>query len=74
MKKRFRAEVPPGDKAAYSVHEFCALHDISRALFYQLRRRGSGPRIMKVAGRTLISAAAAADWRSSMEAVDGATD
>ena len=54
-------------KAACSVREFCASHGISRALFYQLVRRGLGPRIMKVAGRTLISSDAAADWRRAME-------
>ena len=54
--------------AALSVGEFCEAHRISRALFYLLRREGSGPRVMNVGRRTLITAEAAAEWRRQMEA------
>jgi hypothetical protein len=53
--------------AALSVNEFCTAHSISRALFYLLQRDGSGPRLMRVRGRTLVTAEAAADWRRRME-------
>lgn len=53
---------------AYSVAEFCAAHGISRATFYNLLKRGLGPRIMKLGSRTLISTEAAAEWRQRMEA------
>jgi predicted DNA-binding transcriptional regulator AlpA len=51
----------------FSVNEFCQSHAISKATFYNLRKRGVAPRIMKVGARTLISADAAAEWRGQME-------
>jgi len=54
--------------AAFSVHEFCRAHSISRALFYLLQRRKTGPRVMRVGRRTLITAEAAENWRREMEA------
>jgi hypothetical protein len=60
-------------KKAFSVTEFCDEHGISRALFYLLQARGSGPRIMKVGRRTLVSVEAAREWRRAMEA-DAAVD
>jgi predicted DNA-binding transcriptional regulator AlpA len=50
-----------------SVPVFLAEHGISRSLFYRLVQQGRGPRITKIAGRTLITAEAAADWRARME-------
>lgn len=55
---------------ALSVADFCTAHDITRPTFYEMLKRGIGPRIMKVGSRTLISVEAAADWRRAME--DGA--
>jgi hypothetical protein len=52
----------------YSVLEFCRVHGISRAHFYNLVREGLGPRLMKAGRRTLISHEAAEDWRRRMEA------
>ena len=52
---------------AYSVSEFCREHNISRGLFYNLRRAGRGPRVMKIGRRTLVSHAAAEEWRQSIE-------
>jgi hypothetical protein len=50
-----------------SIPEFLDEHRISRSLLYRLIKEGRGPRITKIAGRTLISAEAAADWRALME-------
>jgi hypothetical protein len=50
-----------------SVPIFLAEHGISRSLLYRLIKEGRGPRITKINGRTLISAEAAADWRTKME-------
>jgi predicted DNA-binding transcriptional regulator AlpA len=50
-----------------SVPAFLAEHGISRSLFYRLVKEGRGPRLTKIASRTLISAEAAADWRARME-------
>ena len=57
----------PVAAAAFSIDEFCSTHRISRALFYLLQRDGDGPRLMRVRGRTLVTAEAAADWRNRME-------
>ena len=50
-----------------SVPAFCADNGISRSLFYRLVTEGRGPRLTKIARRTLISSASAADWRARME-------
>jgi predicted DNA-binding transcriptional regulator AlpA len=51
-----------------TIPAFVAEHGISRSLFYRLVREGRGPRLTKIATRTLISAEAAAEWRARMEA------
>ena len=54
---------------SYSVEEFCKIHGISRAYFYQMLREGTGPRIYKVGPRlTRISEKANDDWIKSLEA------
>ena len=65
----------------FSVPAFLSEHGISRSLFYRLVKEGRGPRITKINDRTLISAEAAAEWRTRMEqeteqapAVTGATN
>jgi len=50
-----------------SVPAFCVDHGVSRSLFYRLIKEGRGPRLTKIARRTLISAEAAAEWRAKME-------
>jgi predicted DNA-binding transcriptional regulator AlpA len=50
-----------------SVPAFCADQAVSRSLFYRLLKEGRGPRLTKIASRTLISAEAAAEWRARME-------
>src|SRR3984893_1146373 len=56
--------------AAYTIAEFCRLHgQLSRATFFNLRKRGDGPVVMKVGRRTMIAAESAADWRRGMEAL-----
>jgi predicted DNA-binding transcriptional regulator AlpA len=41
---------------------FCELANIGRSTFYDMQRRGSGPRIVKRNGRILIRALHALDW------------
>jgi hypothetical protein len=53
---------------ALSVSQFCQLHGISRVLLYKLWKQGIGPRVMQVAGRTLVSRESTALWRREMEA------
>src|SRR5829696_4320784 len=57
-----------GEKLAFSIKEFCTLHGISRAHFYNLRNLGLGPREMDVRGRRVISVEAAKEWRRQREA------
>ena len=56
------------EQQAYSVPEFAQAFGLSRATIYNLWRDGVGPAKMRVRGRTLISTAAAAEWRRQMEA------
>jgi predicted DNA-binding transcriptional regulator AlpA len=62
-----RSPKGPTVKSMLSIPEFLDEHRISRSLLYRLIKEGRGPRITKIAGRTLISAEAAADWRARME-------
>jgi predicted DNA-binding transcriptional regulator AlpA len=50
-----------------SIPAFCADHGVSRSLFYRLIKEGRGPRLTKIARRTLISAESAAEWRARVE-------
>lgn len=54
-------------RLAFSISEFCQLHGLGRTTYYQMEREGKAPRVMRVGKRVLISAEAAADWRSAME-------
>ena len=51
----------------YDIGAFCAAHGISADTYFRMQRRGEGPVIMKVGGRTLISVEAAAAWRRKRE-------
>ena len=52
---------------ALTILEFCAAFRISDDFYYKLKRQGQGPREMKVGKRTLISLAAADEWRIERE-------
>ena len=54
-------------KPVYSIPSFCDDHHLSKAFLYNLIKKGSGPRLMKIGRRTLISAEAAAEWREAMQ-------
>jgi predicted DNA-binding transcriptional regulator AlpA len=57
----------PAPSTVYSIREFCESHGISEALYYRMKRRGEGPREMKVGARILISHESAAAWRRAQE-------
>jgi hypothetical protein len=57
----------------FSVADFCEAHNISIGHFYALRKKGLGPRVMKVGLRTLISAEEAARWRAERTAASSDT-
>lgn len=60
------ASVVP-DPAVYTVPEFCTTHHISRSKLYQLFDAGTGPAVLRVGRRLLISGKAAQAWRQSLE-------
>lgn len=53
---------------AFTVQQFCEAHGFSRALFYKILKSGTGPKIVKIGKRTLITKEAAAEWRASLDA------
>ena len=61
----------PIQKLALTIDEFCALHGISTARYFALRRDNLAPRELRV-GRTIrISREAAAAWRQARENPEG---
>lgn len=58
---------PSTPHLAMTVVEFCEAFRISVPFFYKLRNQGLGPREMKLGARTLISMAAADEWRIDRE-------
>jgi hypothetical protein len=58
-----------GDRLVFTVNEFCIAHRICRSKLYQFWKAGTGPRVMQVGQRLMISVEAAADWRREREAV-----
>jgi excisionase family DNA binding protein len=55
--------------AAYTVQEFCEAFRLSRATFYNLARRGEGPRLLRVGRKVLVSTDAIADFIRGGEAL-----
>jgi hypothetical protein len=51
----------------YTVDQFCALANISRAHFYRLRADGKAPTLLKTGDKTLISSDAALAWIKQLE-------
>jgi excisionase family DNA binding protein len=62
-----RDSMPLNQLAAYSVDQFCALHNISRSKFYELVQLNKAPRCFWNGTSRRISAEAASDWRKQME-------
>jgi hypothetical protein len=52
---------------AMSIKEFCRRNDLSEPFYYALQKRGLGPDVIRIGGRTLISTKAAARWREANE-------
>jgi len=56
------------DRLFLTIREFCAACGISRATLYRAVKAGTGPRITKIGGRTLIRAETAREWAEAQEA------
>ena len=65
MNKQF---LNTGFVGASTVPQFCDRNNISRTLFYELIKRGKGPRVFKAGRKTLIGPEPEIDWRAQMEA------
>lgn len=52
------------EPAVYTIKEFCRAHSLSHGKFYDLIRKGQGPRVMKIGSRRMISIEEAARWRA----------
>jgi predicted DNA-binding transcriptional regulator AlpA len=65
--RRRRRHLRDGD--SLRIEEFCHRHGISRSTYYDLKRRGLGPREMRIGRRNIrISAADDRDWVARMQA------
>lgn len=53
---------------SYTIDEWCEIEKVSRTKFYCLRKLGTGPQLMRVGGRYMISHAAALAWREARTA------
>ena len=51
-----------------TISEFCHAEKICRATFYNLKKLGRAPRLMKVGSHYRISPQARVDWRRAREA------
>ena len=63
------AEAVRGDAFVLTISEFCDATKISRGMFYKLRGRGEGPRVVKLGTRTLIMQEEARRWLREREGV-----
>ena len=57
----------PVEPVARTVKQFCGANQISHVHFYELLKRGLGPRTMKVGRRRLITLEAEAEWHRRLE-------
>lgn len=55
--------------SALSVEEFCKTFDISKSMFYKLRKLGKAPRTLTIGRRRVITTDAMQEWQSNMEDV-----
>lgn len=64
------AQHTPGEKTmkpVLTIAEFCQETGISRTFLYELKKKGKGPRYMRVGRRCLITAEALEDWKRDYE-------
>jgi hypothetical protein len=56
----------PGD--AHTIPSFCESNAISESLYFELKRKGKGPREIELENRIIITEDAERDWRRAREA------
>jgi predicted DNA-binding transcriptional regulator AlpA len=52
-------------RCAFTLAEFCEAHRISRSWLYGEWAAGRGPRVKKIGTKNIITAEAAAEWRTA---------
>jgi hypothetical protein len=70
-KKKTNVEIPKipiSEKSARTVAEFCARNNLSRPMFYKLKRRGEGPRVVYVGVKPLITDEDERAWLRGLQA------
>jgi hypothetical protein len=72
--KALPTRTPPTPTALFSIASFCAAHGISQAFYFELRKQGLGPDLMKVGRRVFITHESAARWRIEREAATTAAE
>src|SRR5262249_58650153 len=70
FKKRsaFRRHKRRTPNAARTRLTFCENNAISESLYFELKRKGKGPREIELHGRIIITPEAERDWRAEREA------
>jgi excisionase family DNA binding protein len=53
-------------RGMFTVAQFCETHGISPTTFYELKKEGRAPSVVKIGRRTLIPREAAEDWRREL--------
>jgi hypothetical protein len=56
---------PPVELKAYTIPLFCEAHNLSIWTYYRMAAAGTGPAIMKIGHKTLISVEDAEAWRKA---------
>jgi len=64
--RRYSKHRKPGD--AHTIPSFCVSNAISESKYFDLKRKGKGPREIDLGGRTIITPEAERDWRAEREA------
>ena len=67
-KKRKRRPRLRQPNDVHNIESFCDANGISMSHYFVLKRKGKGPREMKVGKRVLITPEAEAAWRRAREA------
>ena len=55
---------------AYPINDWCAAVGVSRRTYYNLKRRGEAPKVIRIGGRQFITRAEAERYLAEREAQD----
>ncbi|HBO85217.1 MAG TPA: hypothetical protein DD641_09710 [Deltaproteobacteria bacterium] len=55
------------NKETFTISQFCEAHNMSRAFFYILKKKGQAPKVVELGGKRLITREEAAIWRAGLD-------